>query len=159
MKMIGFEDYFAIQALYATYAAALDENRLETWPDFFVEDGEYKLQSRENFDGGFRLATIWCEGHGMMKDRIYSILKTLYYERYFQHHVVSAPRIVGVEGGVFHTEANYVVHRTKRGQFPQLLNLGRYVDTIVKVGGEMKLQNRLCVFDNELIPNSLIYPI
>jgi salicylate 5-hydroxylase small subunit len=95
----------------------------------------------------------------MMKDRIYSVLKTLYYERYFQHHVISAPRIVGVEDGVFRTEANYIVYRTKRGQFPELLNLGRYVDTIVKVGGEFKFQTRHCVFDNELIPNSLIYPI
>ncbi len=157
--MISFEYYSAIQELYSQYAAALDENRLEAWPDFFVEDGEYKLQARENFDNGFRLATIWCESRGMMKDRVYGVRETLYHESYFQHHVVSAPRVTSAQGDTFTSEANYVVHRTRRGQFPELLNLGRYVDTIVKIDGTLRFKRRFCIFDNELISNSLIYPI
>ena len=35
-----------VDRLNADYAAALDEKRFEDWPEFFVEDGRYKVQAR-----------------------------------------------------------------------------------------------------------------
>ncbi len=153
------EQYLAVQDLYARYAKALDQNKLEAWPEFFIEDGEYKLQSRENHDAGFPLATIWCESRAMMHDRVYGVRETLYHESYFQHHTVSPPLVIKVEDGVIHSEANYLVHRTRRGMMPEVLNLGRYVDEIIETEAGLLFKRRHCVFDNELIPNSLIYPI
>jgi salicylate 5-hydroxylase small subunit len=157
--MTSFEHYLELQQLYADYAAALDEALYERWPDFFVEDGTYRLQSKENVSLGHPLATIWCESRGMMQDRVYAVRETLYHEAYFQRHVVSAPRIVGQQDGVLHSEASYVVLRTKRGQFPEILSVGKYVDSTRKVDGKRLFVTRQCIFDNELIPNSIIYPI
>jgi len=157
--MTSFEDYLALQALYTNYAYVLDDGRIDEWPEFFVEHGSYKLQSRENYDRGFPLATLWFESKGMLKDRVFSVKETLYHESYFQRHIVSAARVTGTDGARTHAEANYVVLRTKRGQFPEFLSVGRYVDVIVKEGGALKFESRHCIFDNELIPNSLIYPI
>ena len=47
-----------VDRLNADYAAALDERRFDAWPGFFLEDGQYKLQARENFDRGLPLATL-----------------------------------------------------------------------------------------------------
>jgi salicylate 5-hydroxylase small subunit len=40
-----------------------------------------------------------------------------------------------------------------------VFNCGRYFDRIVREGGALKFREKLAVFDSELIPNSIIYPI
>ena len=35
------------------YAACLDDQQYEAWPDFFVEDCKYVIQPRDNVDAGF----------------------------------------------------------------------------------------------------------
>lgn len=38
-------------------------------------------------------------------------------------------------------------------------NVGRYIDEIMKKGDSLKFRSRLCVYDSEMILNSLIYPV
>ena len=64
-----------------------------------------------------------------------------------------------VENGHIHSEANYAVFRTKYDQASTVFNVGRYIDTIVPTPEGLKFAERLCVFDSEMIPNSIIYPI
>jgi salicylate 5-hydroxylase small subunit len=78
-----------IDQLNAAYAAALDERRFDDWPAFFLEDGHYKVQARENFDRKLPLALIALESRGMMKDRVYGITQTIYHGPYYTRHVVS----------------------------------------------------------------------
>ncbi|MBC7610624.1 MAG: salicylate hydroxylase, partial [Polaromonas sp.] len=78
-----------IDQLNAAYAAALDEKRFDDWPLFFVEDGHYKVQARENFDRGLPLALMALESQGMMKDRVYGVTQTIYHAPYYMRHVVS----------------------------------------------------------------------
>jgi salicylate 5-hydroxylase small subunit len=40
-----------------------------------------------------------------------------------------------------------------------VFNAGRYIDRLVRADGRLLFASRLCVFDSELIPNSIIYPI
>ena len=35
--------YFRLERLFADYCACLDEGELETWPEFFIDDGVYEL--------------------------------------------------------------------------------------------------------------------
>ena len=44
--------------LYADYAAVVDSAQWDKWVDFFVEDCEYKIQPRENYERGFPLSTL-----------------------------------------------------------------------------------------------------
>jgi salicylate 5-hydroxylase small subunit len=37
--------------------------------------------------------------------------------------------------------------------------VGRYLDVVRQTPDGLKFESRLCIFDSELIPNSLIYPI
>lgn len=148
-----------VDRLNADYAAALDEKRFEEWPEFFVEDGRYKVQARENFDRGLPLALMALESRGMMKDRVYGVTQTIYHGPYYTRHVVSPARILSQEGDAIRAEANYAVFRTKPGSVSEVYNVGRYIDELTQKDGSLKFRSRLCVYDSEMILNSLIYPV
>jgi salicylate 5-hydroxylase small subunit len=95
----------------------------------------------------------------MLKDRVYGVRNTLYHAPYYQRHVVSAPRLIGIEDGNIRSEANYLVLRTKRDEFSEIFNVGRYIDVIRNTPEGLRFKSRLCIFDSELIKNSIIYPI
>jgi len=150
---------FSIQQLYADYAAAVDSGQWDLWPDFFTEQCVYRLQPRENFERGFALATLALTSKGMLKDRVYGIKETLYHDPYYQRHVVGAPIVRKVEGGRIHSEANYAVFRTKYDKESTVFNVGRYLDVIEQTAAGFKFAQRQCIYDSEMIPNSIIYPI
>ena len=128
-------------------------------PEFFTEQCVYKIQPRENFERGLPLATLFLTSKGMLKDRVYGIQETLYHDPYYQRHVVGAPMVRQVQEGRIHSEANYAVFRTKYDKESTVFNVGRYLDVIVPTPDGLKFAERLCIFDSEMIPNSLIYPI
>ena len=148
-----------IDQLNAAYAAALDEKRFDAWPEFFVDDATYKVQARENFDRGLPLALMALESKGMMKDRVYGVTQTIYHGPYYMRHVVSPAMVLAQVGGVIRAQANYAVFRTKPGSVSEVYNVGRYVDELVRVDGALKFASRLCVYDSEMVLNSLIYPV
>jgi len=156
---VDMATWFAIQQLYADYAAAVDSGQWSLWPEFFTEQCVYKVQPRENFERSFPLATLFLTSKGMLKDRVYGIQETLYHDPYYQRHVVGAPIVRQVQDGRIHSEANYAVFRTKYDEASTVFNVGRYLDVIVPTPEGLKFAERLCVYDSEMIPNSLIYPI
>jgi len=156
---INFEDYLAVAQLYANYSQAVDSGDWDLWPEFFVEDCLYKLIPRENYERGFPLSTLAFDSKGMLKDRVYGIRETLFHDPYYQRHVVGAPLIHKADHNRFESEANYAVFRTKLSQESTVFNVGRYIDVIVRTPEGLKFASRLCVYDSEMIPNSIIYPI
>ncbi|MEY2621294.1 MAG: Salicylate 5-hydroxylase, small oxygenase component [Pseudomonadota bacterium] len=157
--MMDFSTWLQIQQIYSDYAAVLDAGQFDRWPDFFVDDCVYQIQPRENHERGFPLATLSLTSKGMLLDRVYGIQETLYHDPYYQRHVVSAPVIRQFTPDRIHAEANYAVFRTKYDQLSTVFNVGRYIDEIVPTGAGWRFARRLCVYDSEMIPNSLIYPI
>lgn len=159
MIAIDFQDYLQLTQLYANYAKAVDSGDWELWPEFFTEECSYKLVPRENHERGFPLATLMFESKGMLKDRAYGIRETLFHDPYYQRHVVGAPVIHKADGQRFESEANYAVFRTKLSQETTVFNVGRYIDIVVKTPEGLKFESRHCIYDSEMIPNSIIYPI
>jgi salicylate 5-hydroxylase small subunit len=157
--MVDMQTWFGIQQLYADYASAVDSGQWDLWPEFFTEQCVYKLQPRENFERGFPLATLFLTSKGMLKDRVYGISETIYHDPYYQRHVVGAPIVRRVADGRIYAEANYAVFRTKLDKESTVFNVGRYIDTIVQTPEGFKFAERICVYDSEMIPNSIIYPI
>lgn len=157
--MTDQETFFALIALQADYSAVLDSADWDRWPEFFTEQCVYKLQPRENYEQGLPLSTLSFESKGMLKDRIYGIRETLFHDPYYQRHVVSPPRILSDDGARIRVETNYAVFRTKPDEASSVFNVGRYLDTVLRTSEGLRLESRLCVFDSEMIPNSIIYPI
>ena len=77
--------------------------------------------------------------------------------------IENAPKLLShlrkVVDGRIHSEANYAVLRTKLSDASTVFNVGRYIDTVVRADGGLKFASRECIYDSEMIPNSIIYPI
>lgn len=159
MMAIDFQTYFDLTRLYADYAAVVDEGDWDAWTEFFIDECQYKVQPRENYERGFPLATLALISKGMLKDRAYGIKETLFHDPYYQRHVVGLPRILAQDGPVIEAEANYAVFRTKSSQETTVFNVGRYLDRVRITPQGMKFESRCCIYDTEMIPNSIIYPI
>jgi salicylate 5-hydroxylase small subunit len=145
--------------LYASYSACLDAGRFDDWPEFFTEDCRYRVVSRENHDRNLPLGTMDLQSRGALLDRVYAVQSTLFHAPYYQRHIIGPARILSREGETILTEANYLVIRTKRDQPSEVFNAGRYLDRIVAVQQGLRFVDKLCIFDSELIPNSIIYPL
>lgn len=157
---VDFDTWQALQQLYSDYASAVDSGDWDLWPTFFTSDCVYKLQPRENHERGFPLSTLAFDSQAMLRDRVYGIKETLFHDPYYQRHVVGAPVVRQIdEQGRLHCEANYAVFRTKLDGASSVFNVGRYLDIVAQTPDGLKFAQRLCVYDSEMIPNSIIYPI
>ena len=156
---MDFQDYFELTQLYAEYASAVSSGQWELWPEFFTEACSYRLQPRENFDRGLPLATMAFESKGMLKDRVYGITETLAHDPYYQRHVIGVPIVHRADGDTIDAEANYAVFRTRQNDLSEVFNVGRYVDVVRRTADGLRFASRICVFDSEMIPTSIIYPI
>ncbi len=152
-------DYLEVSQLLSEYAAIVDAADWDAWCELFLEDCIYKLIPRENHDRGLPLATMDFESKGMLKDRAYAIRETLFHDPYYQRHVVGAPRILEVQENRVVCESNYAVFRTKLSELTTVFNVGRYLDTVVRLNTGWKFASRICIYDSEMIPNSIIYPV
>src|SRR5258708_466911 len=141
----------------------VDSKEWNQWPEFFVDDGSYRLQPRENFERGLPLCLLALESKAMLQDRVYAVKETLYHDPYYQRHIVGTPRLLTVEPMALESritsEANYCVIRTKLDGDSTVFNAGFYRDAVLNTAQGLKFQSRLCVYDTEMVPNSMIYPI
>lgn len=99
----------------------------------------------------------------MLKDRVFGALDTIFHHPYHQRHIMAAPRLLrqgedmATDG--LHCEASYVVIRTHRDAMPEILSVGRTLDRVVATPEGLRYAERLVIFDNDLLPNSLIDPL
>jgi salicylate 5-hydroxylase small subunit len=150
----------ALSDLNQAYADSLDLGDLASWQGFFMPDGLYKAQARENFDRGLPLAAILCDGSGMFQDRVTVISKIMVYAPRSLRHVVGAPRILAVSGSLIRARASFSIFHTLPHEPTALLSVGRYEDEVLaSTAGEMRFRSRIAVYDSLLIPNSLVYPL
>jgi salicylate 5-hydroxylase small subunit len=145
--------------LYGAYADCLDQGHFDEWPGFFIENCRYRLVPRENHEARLPLCTMDLKSRGALMDRIYAVQSTLFHAPYYQRHIIGPIRIDAREQDSISAEANYLVIRTKRDLPSELFNAGRYIDRVVRTADGLRFAEKLCVFDSELIPNSIIYPI
>jgi anthranilate 1,2-dioxygenase small subunit len=148
-----------LEELYADYVACLDEERLEEWPEFFTDDAVYRVIPRENFERGLPIATLHCESKGYLKDRVVAIRRTAVYAPRYIRRLVSNIRILGWRDGELHVHANYAAFETLRDELTRVFSVGRCHDSLVVADDRLKFKEKLVIFDSELIPNSLIYPL
>ena len=157
--MLDAADYFSLTQLYADYASTVDAGDWDGWCNFFTDDCTYRLVPRENHERGLPLATLAFESKGMLQDRAYAVRETLFHDPYYQRHVIGPVRVLRVDGEAIHCEANYAVFRTKLSGLSTVFNVGRYIDLVQRTASGLRFKSRVCVYDSEMIPNSIIYPI
>ena len=157
--MLEAADYFSLTQLYADYASTVDAGDWDGWCNFFTDDCTYRLVPRENHERGLLLATLAFESKGMLQDRAYAVRETLFHDPYYQRHVIGPVRVLRADVDAIHCEANYAVFRTKLSGLSTVFNVGRYIDLVQRTASGLRFKSRVCVYDSEMIPNSIIYPI
>ena len=153
------EAYDAIRALEYRYARLLDEDRLEEWPDLFVERGVYKVIPRENLDREPALPIFFCDSRAMMVDRVRSLRKANVYNLHYCRHVVSNIEVLSVAADSFEVAACYTVYQTDLEGQTRLFSVGQYRDVIANGDGELKFREKIAVCDTFNIPNLLAIPL
>ena len=149
----------AVEDFYAEYAHTIDDDRLEEWPGLFTEDGVYRVTTRENYDNGLPLAMVYCDGRGMMADRITALRTANIYEPHVYCHMLSAVRVLSRENGVIRARCNFSVLRTMQEGETMLFAVGRTFDKIVEDGGRLRFAERLAVLDSRRVDTLLVIPV
>jgi len=143
------------------YAAALDDGRLNDWAEMFTDDAFYVIISRENADRGMPVGLVYCENKGMIQDRAFAVAKTEMFAPRYLRHIIGNTQILGEDdNGDIRARANYVVVQVLFDRpEAKLHQVGVYHDKFRRVGGELRLAERRCVYDNLLVDNALCLPV
>jgi anthranilate 1,2-dioxygenase small subunit len=149
-----------IEEFNNAYAAALDENRLADWAEMFTDDGFYVVISRENADRNMPVGLIYCENKGMIMDRANAMKTEMFAPRYLRHIVGNLQVLGDEENGDIRARCNYVVVQVLFDRpDARLHQVGVYYDKFRRVGDQLKLAERRCVYDNLLVDNALCMPV
>jgi anthranilate 1,2-dioxygenase small subunit len=151
--------HFRVQQLLAEYAEIIDDDRLEQWPELFVEHAVYKVIPRENTDRGLPAAAIFCDSRGMLVDRVVSLRQANIYAVHHHRHLLSNLRIVERAGDEVRAQCNYVVFQTRVDGETSIYSAGKYQDRIVVEGDRLRFKERQVVFDTYRIDSLMVRPL
>jgi 3-phenylpropionate/cinnamic acid dioxygenase small subunit len=145
--------------LYCAYSDALDEGELEGWPDFFTQDCVYKVIPRENFERELPIALIFCESQDMLRDRVVALQETALYVPRTVRHLTDNIRLRSIEPQGLRLTANFALFQSMVDQPSELFLCGRYYDKVVEESDGLRFAERICVYDSNIVPTSLVYPV
>ena len=147
----------AVERLHARYAHALDADQLEEWPQFFTENGCYRITTAENEARGLPLSVLYAEGRPMMRDRIQSLRHANIYEPQRYRHLVTAVLLETTDADHVRSTANFVVVRIMQDGASTIFASGRYLDRIDL--RQMQYEERVVVCDSRRFDTLLAIPL
>ena len=148
-----------LETLYTDYAACLDSDALERWPEFFTEDCRYRVTSAENYEAGLPLGLIYATSQNMLRDRVSALRDANIYEPQRYRHLISGIRIEREDAGMLDVTANFLVVRTMQDGGMMLFAAGRYVDRVVRAEGGWRFAGKDVVLDSRQIDTLLAIPL
>ena len=149
----------AVEELCAAYAECIDEDRLEEWPDFFVEDCRYRITNRADHREGLPHGVIYAASKGMLTDRVTALRRANIYERHHYRHILGRVRIDRVADGVAEVRSSFLVVRIMHDGATDLFASGRYLDRVGVSGAPYRFVERLVVCDSAKIDTLLAIPL
>ena len=149
--------------LNADYARAIDDDRLEAWPDFFAAECVYKVTSADNHRRGLPAGLMYADSQGMLRDRIAALRKANIYERQAYRHVVGMPALLppadADAADLVRAEVPFLVVRIMRDGRMDLFATGRYLDALVTEAGALRFCERIVVCDSSRVDTLLAIPL
>ena len=148
-----------VAKLNAAYAAAIDADRLEAWPDFFVEHCLYKITSAENHKRGYSAGIVYADSRAMLRDRVTALRTANIYERQSYRHIVGLPVLGATGADGIASETPFLVLRIMRDGRTDLFASGVYVDRISDEAGGLRFAERIVVCDSSHFDTLLAIPL
>src|ERR1700749_1777100 len=100
-----------VQELIAAYVDCIVEDRLEDWPDFFVEQCRYVITSRDSHEAGLPHGVVYAASRGMLIDRITALRQANIFEPHRYRHIVGPIRIEQIETTVAQVRPTFIAVR------------------------------------------------
>lgn len=157
--MISINERLAVLELYAEYAAAIDDFRLDDWLSLFTDECSYRIIPRENFDRGLPLALVLCETRDMLYDRIVALKEANEYDIHTDRHLISGIRFRGRQAQHVKVEADFSVFRCDSEGQASLYAVGRYMDKIEVTDSLIRFSDKTVVLDNFCVPHAISTPL
>ncbi len=148
----------AVEELHSRYAHALDEDRLDDWPNFFTEDGRYRIATAENEARGLPLPVLYCDSRAMLRDRVQSLRHANIYEPQRYRHIVSSVLVEKISQETAKSTANFLVVRVMQDGTTLLFASGVYRDRI-RLGAQPLYEERVVVCDSRRFDTLLAIPL
>jgi len=148
-----------ISQLCADYARAIDDDRLEEWPEFFAEECLYKITSADNYRRRLEAGLVYADSRGMLRDRVTALRRANIYERQTYRHLVGLPAVLGEADGAVRAETPFLVVRIMRSGAMDLFATGRYIDAVVEEAGALRFRERIVVCDSGRVDTLLALPL
>ena len=159
MTRVDVELQLAIENLLARYVHALDDDRLEEWPEFFVEDACYRITTAENFERKLPLPIIYADSRAMLRDRVSALRHANIYEAQRYRHGVSSVLVERVDARTARATSNFQVVRVMASGESTLFASGRYLDRIRLNGKAPLFEERIVVLDSRSVDTLLAIPL
>ncbi len=157
---MNLEHVARIADLNARYADAIDADRLEAWPDFFLDDGRYRITTAENVAQGLPLSLIYAASRAMLRDRVRALREANVYEAQSYRHVLGAPLIANVETGGLRARTSFMVARVMRTGETMLFATGYYDDRVVLDAADgARFAEKTVILDSRQIDTMLAIPL
>jgi 3-phenylpropionate/cinnamic acid dioxygenase small subunit len=148
-----------IHELIAAYVDCIDEDRLEDWPDFFVEQCRYVVTSRTSHEAGLPHGVMYAASRGMLVDRITALRQANIFEPHRYRHIVGPIHIDRVDETVARVRSNFIAVRIMHDGEMSLFAAGRYLDRIDLTSQPYRFIERLVVLDSQKIDTLLVIPL
>lgn len=143
----------------AAYARTIDNDDLESWPDFFTEDCLYKITTASNMAKGYEVGVVYANSRGMVKDRISALREANIYEKHTYRHILGMPVILEDNEMGVRTETGFIVVRIMHDGVTELFASGRYFDLYRREGSGVKIAERVVACDSQRFDTLLAIPL
>jgi anthranilate 1,2-dioxygenase small subunit len=157
--MISPGERDAVLALLADYGWLIDEGRFDEWLDLFVEDCVYKVVPRENLTLGLPGCLMLCETKDMLRDRVTALREANKFNIHVPRHIIGLPRVTRSSADTLAVEASYTVFQSDQEGDSRLFSVGCYLDQVQRVGGALRLKQKIVIVDSFAIPSLLATPL
>ena len=158
-KAVDVELQLTVENLLARYVHALDDDRLEEWPDFFVEQGRYRITTAENLERKLPLPIIYADSRAMLRDRVSALRHANIYEAQRYRHTVSATLIERIDAHSARATSNFQVVRIMHTGESMLFAGGRYLDRVRLDGKDPRFEEKIVVLDSRSVDTLLAIPL
>jgi 3-phenylpropionate/cinnamic acid dioxygenase small subunit len=160
ISRVDIETTFKVQNLLARYIQALDDDRLEDWPNFFTDTCRYVVTTADNLAQGMPLGMIYATSRAMLRDRVRSLRDANVYEAQRYRHMIAPPVIEPGEGGIVQAKTSFMVVRIMHTGETMIFVTGRYDDRILLEGPDApRFAEKTVVLDSRVIDTLLAIPI
>jgi len=148
-----------VAALNAAYAQTIDSDRLESWPDFFVEDCLYKITTADNHKRGYSAGIVYADSRAMLRDRVTALRTANIYERQSYRHIIGLPLIGATNPNGMAVETPFLIARIMRDGRTDVFATGVYLDLIRDDTSGLRFAERVVVCDSGHFDTLLAIPL